>query len=59
MTFYLIDKLRLVCFELEEFETAKKSFEAALQLLSKTKDSSLLDRWIRKCDIEISGEFLP
>lgn len=50
------DNYRLVCFELEEFETAKKSFEAALQLLNKTKDNSLLKRWIRKCDIEITGE---
>lgn len=46
----------LVCFELGEYETAKKSFETGLKLLKKGKESTVLNRWIRKCDIEINGK---
>ena len=47
---------RLVCFELEEFETAKKSFQICVGLQKKTKDATLIERWIRKCDLEIAGK---
>jgi hypothetical protein len=41
---------------LGEYETAKKSFETGLKLLKQGKDAAVLNRWIRKCDIEINGE---
>jgi hypothetical protein len=54
---------RIACFELEEFETAKRSFiagrDALLQLQddinSSSKALALYDRMIRKCDAELSG----
>jgi hypothetical protein len=46
----------LACFELEEYETAKKSFEIGMSLHSAAeKDISVYARWIRKCDAEIEG----
>ena len=49
----------LVCFELEEFETAQKSFETSLTFQKSTQDPSVAvyNRWIRKCEIEIKGIF--
>jgi len=42
------------CFELEEYESALKSFEQGKQLCNTiNKDTSIYDRWIRKCQIEI------
>jgi suppressor of G2 allele of SKP1 len=46
-------KKGLICFELEEFETARKSFETALLSKSSEKNVTIYNRWIRKCDVEI------
>lgn len=44
-------------FEMDEYESAKDSFERAIAL-SKSKSLSIKvhDRWIRKCDVEIREE---
>mmetsp|Transcript_29205 Transcript_29205/g.27974 ORF Transcript_29205/g.27974 Transcript_29205/m.27974 type:complete len:397 (-) Transcript_29205:216-1406(-) len=46
-------KKGLVCFELEEFETSRKSFETALLSKCSEKNVLICNRWIRKCDVEI------
>eukprot|EP01031_Cornospumella_fuschlensis_P033724 gene33724-40801_t len=44
-------------FELEEYESAKSSFEDALRLRGEAgRDPILIKRYIRKCDAEISGD---
>lgn len=43
-------------FELEEFESAKYSFEQTLSLCETAgRDTTTIRRWIRKCDVEIRG----
>ena len=42
---------RVAYFNLEEYESAKASFEAA-QALEDRRDTTI---WIRKCDAEIQG----
>jgi hypothetical protein len=47
---------RTACFELGEFETAKKMFEAGSTLRSSTgKDTTQYLRAIRKCVLEMAG----
>ena len=46
----------LACFELGEYETAKKALEAGKELRAKAgKDVTAYDRAIRKCDVELSA----
>lgn len=49
----------VVYFELEEYESAKKTFEAGLLLRKKNypkRDQTQYSRYIRKCDAELSEE---
>lgn len=47
---------RISCFELEEFETAKKAFEQGCRLCEQSgKDTTVYARYIRKCNAEIAG----
>lgn len=45
----------LACFELEEYETAKASFQRGEELRSRIagKDLTVYQRWIRKCNSEL------
>lgn len=51
----------LAAFELEEYETAKSSFHQGLELRSQVtnKDLTTYQRWIRKCDSELTCTSLP
>lgn len=43
-------------FELEEYESAKNSFEQSISLCeSQERDPAVSQRWLRKCDVEIRG----
>lgn len=48
----------LACFELEEYETAKASFQEGMNLRSKVKGSDITtyQRWIRKCNSELTSK---
>ena len=50
----------LAAFELEEYETAKTSFHQGLELRSQVtnKDLTTYQRWIRKCDSELTCMYL-
>ena len=43
----------MACFSLEEFETAKRSFEKGLELDS---SNAIWKTWIRKCDAELEQQ---
>lgn len=48
----------VACFELEEYETSKASFEKGLSLRSNapgSKDVTAYQRWIRKCSSELTS----
>lgn len=48
----------LACFELEEYETAKASFQKGMELRSQSvgnDDVSTYQRWIRKCNSELTS----
>lgn len=48
--------IRIVLFELEEYESSKISFEYSKQLKEQNgKDLTIVTRWIRKCDAELSA----
>ena len=49
----------LACFELNEFEIAKRAFEIGCELRrAKKKDVIAYTRSIRKCDAELAGKSL-
>jgi hypothetical protein len=55
--FFHIDifSISIVYFDLEEFESAKTTFETGLKLAQQSsKDTSQYERYIRKCDLELS-----
>lgn len=43
----------MACFSLEEFQTAKATFEEGLKL---DPNNSQYKTWIRKCDVELAGD---
>jgi hypothetical protein len=48
----------VVCFQLGEFESAKKALLEYKSQFTASDEASLMkeaDKWIRKCDLEISG----
>ena len=48
----------IACFELEEYETAKRSFSTGFNIRKKmNKDTTLYSRWIRKCDAELESAY--
>lgn len=49
----------IALFELEEYESSKQSFERSVELSQQQgkKDISAQNRWIRKCESEIEGQW--
>jgi len=50
----------LACFEMEEYENAKSCFEQGMELKAQitTKDLTTYQRWIRKCNSELTSKWL-
>jgi len=47
----------VACFEEEEYEMAKSAFEeGARRRQALGKDCTIYSRWLRKCDVELSGK---
>ena len=47
----------IACFELDEFETAKKALQSGLKLREESgKDAALYSRALRKCEAELKGQ---